>query len=215
VAKKIGCELHEFSRIILCELCGSLFSLRYQALDGRRPTILQTFNVNNYFKIGKLAATYRLQGEMILLHGLGKKTSLKGLETVFIEEKKDSFIPWFIESAKSKSDTEIYIKLEGIDTKEAAHKLIQKEIWLLEDDFKKFAGAAAPISLLGYSIINEDEDLGEILEVIEQPHQLLCKIMLNGKEALIPIHEEFLDKVDKKNRKVFVTLPDGLLEIYK
>jgi 16S rRNA processing protein RimM len=171
--------------------------------------------MNNYFKIGKLAATYRLQGEMILLHGLGKKTSLKGLETVFIEEKKDSFIPWFIESAKSKSDTEIYIKLEGIDTKEAAHKLIQKEIWLLEDDFKKFAGAAAPISLLGYSIINEDEDLGEILEVIEQPHQLLCKIMLNDKEALIPIHEEFLDKVDKKNRKVFVTLPDGLLEIYK
>lgn len=170
--------------------------------------------MDNYFKIGKLVATYRLQGEMILQHSLGKKTSLKGLETIFIEEKKDSFLPYFIESTKIKSDTETYVKLEGINIKEAAHKLIQKEIWLLENDFKKFAAASSPISLLGYSIINEEEDLGEILEVIEQPHQLLCKILLNDKEALIPIHDEFLDKIDKKNRKVFVTLPDGLLEIY-
>jgi len=171
--------------------------------------------MDNYFKIGKLVATYALKGEIILQHSLGKKTSLKGLETLFIEEKKNSFIPYFIESAKIKSDTETFIKFEGIDSKEAAHKLIQKEIWLLEDEFKKFADKAAPISLLGFTMINEDENLGEILEIIEQPHQVLCKISLNGKEALIPIHEEFLDKIDKKNRKVFVTLPYGLLEIYK
>ncbi len=171
--------------------------------------------MDNYFKIGKLAATYGLQGEIILQHSLGKKTSLKGLEALFVEEKKDSFIPYFIESTKIKSDTETYIKFEGISSKEAAHKLIQKEIWLLENDFKKFAAASAPISLLGFTLINEEENLGEILEVIEQPHQVLCKILVENKEALIPIHEEFLDKIDKKNRKVFVTLPDGLLEIYR
>jgi len=32
---------------------------------------------------------------------------------------------------------------------------------------------------------------------------------------LIPIHEDSLEKIDTKNRKVFVTLPDGLLEIYE
>ena len=85
----------------------------------------------------------------------------------------------------------------------------------MENDFKKFADKSAPISLLGFTMINDEENLGEIFEIIEQPHQVLCKILLNGKEALIPIHEEFLDKVDKKNRKVFVTLPDGLLEIYR
>lgn len=171
--------------------------------------------MENYFKIGKLVATYGLKGEVILVHSLGKKTSLKGLETLFIEEKKDSFIPYFIESAKIKSDTETYVKFEGISSKEEAHKFIQKEIWLLENDFKKFANKSAPISLLGFTMINEGEDLGEILEIIEQPHQVLCKILLDGKEALIPIHEEFLDKIDKKGRKVFVTLPDGLLEIFR
>ena len=171
--------------------------------------------MNNYFKIGKLAATYGLTGEIILQHSLGKRTSLKGLETIFIEEKKDSFIPYFIGSAKIKSDTETYVKLDGINSKEEARKVIQKEAWLLEEDFIKFAHKSAPISLLGFTLVNEEEELGEILEVIEQPHQVLCKILLNGKEALIPIHEEFLDKIDKKNKKVFVTLPDGLLEIYR
>jgi 16S rRNA processing protein RimM len=69
--------------------------------------------------------------------------------------------------------------------------------------------------MLGFNIIADDEDLGEILEVIEQPHQVLCAILLNGKEALIPIHEDSLEKVDTKNRKVYVSLPDGLLDIYK
>ena len=64
-------------------------------------------------------------------------------------------------------------------------------------------------------IVNENEELGEICEVIEQPHQVLCKIMLDGKEALIPVHEDSLDKLDKKNRKLYVNLPDGLLDIYK
>ncbi len=171
--------------------------------------------MKSYFKIGKLAATYGLKGEIILQHSLGKKTSLKGLEAIFIETATDIFFPYFVQSAKIKSDKETYLKLDEVESKETAHKLIKKEVWLLEDDFKKFAGSSAPISLLGFTMINEGKELGEILEVIEQPHQLLCKILLNANEALIPIHDEFLQKVDKKNRKVFVVLPDGLLDIYK
>ncbi|MEO6455089.1 MAG: ribosome maturation factor RimM [Ginsengibacter sp.] len=171
--------------------------------------------MHNYFKVGKLVATYGLKGEVVLKHSLGKKTSLKNLETFFIEEKTETFLPYFIESTKIKNDKETFIKLEGVNNKEDAHKLLQREIWLLENDFKKFAAASAPISLLGFTMINENEELGEIMEVIEQPHQVLCKILWNGKDALIPIHETFLNKIDKKNRKVYVSLPDGLLEIYK
>lgn len=171
--------------------------------------------MTNYYKIGKLVATYGIKGELILKHSLGKKTALKKLDAIFIEERTDSFIPYFIQSAKIKNESEVYLKLEGVDSKEAAHVLTPKFAWLTEPDFKRFAAATAPITMLGFTMINEEEELGEILEVIEQPHQLLCKIMLKGVEALIPIHEESLKKIDKKNRKVFVILPDGLLDIYK
>ena len=171
--------------------------------------------MSEYFKIGKLAASTGLKGELVLQHNLGKKTSLKGLEAIFLEEKKDSFMPYFIEAAQIRSDTETIIKLEGIDIMEVARKLTPKEVWLAENDFKKFAAKSSPIAMLGFMMVNDGEEIGIIEEVIEQPHQILCSIMYNGKEALIPIHEDSLEKLDVKNRKVFVTLPHGLLEIYK
>jgi len=170
--------------------------------------------VAEYFKIGKIVAVHGLKGELLLKHELGKKTSLKGLQAIFIEEKKNSFLPLFIESAKIKSDEEIYIKLEGVNTREAAIKFTKKEIWLPETDFKKMASKTAPASLLGYTIVNKDESLGEILELIEQAHQLLCRIDIKGKEVFIPLHEASLKKINHRKKEVLVELPDGLLDIY-
>jgi 16S rRNA processing protein RimM len=168
----------------------------------------------DYRNIGKLVSTFGVNGEIVLQHHLGKKTSLKNLETVFIEGKKDEMLPYFIEQAKIKSEKEIYIKLEGISSKEAAQKLLQKELWLTEEDFLKHAGKSAPISFVGFHLIDDGKDLGEIAEVIEQPHQVLCKIFIGGKETLIPIHAETLEKIDQKKKQLYVILPEGLLEIY-
>ncbi|MDQ6608616.1 MAG: ribosome maturation factor RimM [Bacteroidota bacterium] len=179
-----------------------------------RPTFASTI-MTEYFKIGKFVATFGWQGELLLKHNLGKKTSLKSVQALFIEEKKESFIPWFVEATRIKTDEEIYIKLEGVSTREQAIKLTQKEVWLPEPDFKKFASKSSPINLLGYEIIEDGKVLGKILEVIEQPHQLLCRIDFESKEALIPLHQETLIKIDKKAAKVFVQLPPGLLEIFQ
>ena len=167
-----------------------------------------------YLKIGKLVAAYGLKGELVLKHTLGKKSSLKGLQTVFIEDKKDSFLPWFIVSTKIKSREEIYLKLEGIDVRENAIKLVQKELWVPEADFKRIASVSSPVNLLGFNLVDDGKNLGEILEVIEQPHQLLCRLEINKKEVLVPLHEETLLKIDKKKKEVNVRLPEGLLEIY-
>ena len=170
--------------------------------------------VNNYRNIGKIVSVFGLKGELTIHHHLGKKTSLKGLKVIFIEEKKDEMLPYFVQSIKIKNEEDVHIKLEGIDTKEIARKLLQKEAWLNEADFQKYAVTSAPISLVGYHVIDEEKDLGEILEVIEQPHQVLCRLEIKDKEVLIPINEETLQKTDRKNKKVFVSLPEGLLDIY-
>ena len=169
----------------------------------------------NYNSVGKLVASFGVTGELILQHHLGKKSSLKGLEALFVELVKDEMLPYFIQSAKIKSDNEILLKLEGVDTKEAAQKLRQKEVWLQEDDFQKYAAKSSIVSLLGYHLIDDGTDRGAILEIIEQPHQMLARIDLAGKEALIPLHEQTLLKVDKKKKQVHVVLPDGLLDVYR
>lgn len=167
-----------------------------------------------YLSIGKIVAVHGLKGEVLLKHELGKKSSLKGLQAIFIEDKKNSFIPWFIEAATAKSEEEIYLKLEGLDSREAAAVLSQKKVWLPEADYKKFAAKHTAANLLGYTIVDNGQSLGEILEVIEQPHQLLCRLMVKGKEVLIPLHEDSLEKIDHRKKQVLVELPEGLLEIY-
>ena len=167
-----------------------------------------------YFKIGRFVATFGLKGELLLKHNLGKKSSLKDIKAVFVEEKKESFIPWFVEATKIRNEEETYIKIEGIDIREQAFKLTQKDVWVTEEDFKKYSAKSSPINLLGFEIVEEGKSLGKVLEVIEQPHQVLCRIEINGKEAYIPLHEETIVKIDRKKNQVIVSLPPGLLEIY-
>ena len=69
--------------------------------------------------------------------------------------------------------------------------------------------------MLGFTAFDQKENLGEILEVIEQKHQTLCKVMLGKDEAWLPVHEETLKHVDAKKRQVFLQLPDGLLDVYR
>lgn len=172
--------------------------------------------MKDYINIGKIVAAFGLGGEVILKHALGKKTILEGIEAIFVEEHKGSYLPYFVESSKAKDTEETYVKLEGIHSRESAARLTTRNVWLLDDDFRKLAGKSAPISLLGFEVItDEDEHLGPIEEVIEQPHQVLLRISLDGKEALIPLHAETLDKIDHKKKEVHVILPDGLLDIYR
>ncbi|MBA4259996.1 MAG: 16S rRNA processing protein RimM [Chitinophaga sp.] len=172
--------------------------------------------MKEYIHIGKLVAVFGVKGELILKHSLGKKSNLKEASAIFVEETKGSYIPYFLETAKAKDEEETFIKLEGINSKEAAARFTAKPVWLLDADFRKLAGKDAPISLLGYEVItDEDENLGPIEEVIEQPHQVLLRVTLEGNEALIPLHAETLDKIDRVAQKVYVTLPDGLLDIYR
>ena len=77
-----------------------------------------------------------------------------------------------------------------------------------------FMTVTLPLGLLGYTLIDEGKPIGKIDEVIEQPHQVLLQIKIQGKEALIPLHEETLVNIDHKKNEVHVTLPEGLLEIY-
>ena len=170
--------------------------------------------IKDYYHIGRIAATYGLTGEVVLEHALGKKTDLKGLETLFIEEGQGTFLPYFVEASKLKNETEVYVKLEGFNTKEGAKRLARREVWLLKADFEKFVGKSSPIGLLGYMMLHGKDEIGEIIEVIEQPMQVFCKIMIKGNEALIPIHQESLQKIDHKKKQVIVDLPDGLLDIY-
>ncbi len=170
--------------------------------------------MQDYYKIGKIVTVSGLKGELIVQHHLGKKTILPGGTAIFIADASVQLIPWFVENCKAKSTDEMLIKLEGVNSREEAMPLSRKEIWLQQPDFVKHTSKSAPISLLGYQVVEAGKILGIIEEVIEQPHQVLCSIYIDEKQVYIPLNESTLQKIEHSKKIVNVLLPDGLLDIY-
>ena len=75
---------------------------------------------NSYRNIGKIVSAFGLKGEMIALHHLGKKITVSKIKVIFLEQKKDELFPYFMEQIRKKGEEELYIKLEGIDSRELA-----------------------------------------------------------------------------------------------
>lgn len=158
-------------------------------------------------------ATHGVNGAVVLKHDLGNKTVFKDLKAFFLEDMPGSFLPYFPTDIKARSEEEVLVEFEGITSKEKAARYVQKQVWLEESDFSKYAAANAPISLLGFTVFDGKEALGEVLEVIEQPHQVMCRIQYKEHDdVLIPINEASLVKIDNKTKRLLLDLPDGLIE---
>ena len=53
--------------------------------------------------------------------------------------------------------------------------------------------------------------MGEIVAVDDSTMNVLFAIEKDGEELLLPAHEEFIIKLDKKKRLLTVEVPDGLI----
>jgi 16S rRNA processing protein RimM len=164
--------------------------------------------------IGKIVAPHGITGQVIIEHALGKNISFKGVDALFVEQTKNSFIPYFIQSASAKTDTLTHVHFEGMQNREATALVVSKKVWVPQETFQKLVEKNAPLALLGYMVQEDGKNLGTIKEVIEQPHQLLVTIDYNGQEAYIPLHEESLKGVNHAKKTVLVELPEGLLDLY-
>ena len=171
-------------------------------------------NMDERIHIGRIVAVHGLDGTLVVRHDLGRPTGLTDCRALFLEMAPGSLIPYFPLAGSSRSDAETHLRLEGIDTPEKARPLIRKAIWIPEPDFRRLASRSAPISLLGYRVFASGRDLGPVLEVIEQPHQVLLRLEVTGREVLIPLHEGTLRRSDARLRRLDMELPDGLLEVY-
>ena len=97
------------------------------------------------------------------------------------------FVPFFIEEYRFRSDTTALVKLEGVDTSEKARMFTNVEVYFP----KKYVG--------------EEEDSDDI------PTWNYFIGFKDGEELLLPAHEEFIIKLDKKKRLLTVEVPDGLI----
>lgn len=169
-----------------------------------------------YYNIGKIAAAFGLAGEVILVHKTGEKEPLRGIPAVFVERPKGSFLPYFVESVRTKVSGELYVKLEGVSTRQEATALVGREVYLEEAQFRQAVSQDAVLYYLNFMVRDREAgELGAVAEVIELPSQCLLKVYQGTRELLIPLNDSTLERIDREASVIYVRLPEGLLDIYR
>lgn len=124
-------------------------------------------------------------------------------------------VPFFMEEYRFRSDTTALVKLEKIDTAEQARKFTNVEVFFPKDLAEE--DDSEDIPTWGYFVGFQVDDvnfgyLGEIVAVDDSTMNVLFSIERpDGDELLLPAHEEFMVKLEKKKRKLTVEMPEGLI----
>ncbi len=149
-----------------------------------------------------------------IVQPLPEKT-VKKLESVFLEIK-GQLVPFFIEQLSYKNSEWIYINFVGIDSEPKAQALLKATIWLPSDLIPKSRGKNFQRDeILSYDVYDASFGLiGKVSRIIEMPHYPLLEILHGSKEVLIPAADEIVTKIDRKKKIIYITAPEGLIDMY-
>lgn len=137
-------------------------------------------------------------------------------EVIFLDINSKQ-VPYFIE--KIRPGNELLVKLEDVDSREAAAALNGKEMFLREEDIhtgeeEEDDEDLAYEDLVGYEIIETDlGSIGKIEDVLDYPQQMMALLTYQEREILIPLNEYLIQDIDVENQKIIMELPEGLLEL--
>ena len=170
----------------------------------------------NFVNIGFTKKPHGLKGE-IKLH-IEEKYLEDLLETdVVVLNLKGKPTPFFV--ADLRVGNAIIAKFEDIDTPEAAAALASKELMLrlediLPDDLREVEVEGLQFEkCVGYELFDGETSVGTIAEVLEFPQQEMAVLHIGTREVLIPLHIAFVVRQDDAARKIYLNLPDGILDL--
>jgi 16S rRNA processing protein RimM len=173
-------------------------------------------DIDSCYQLGYVMRKHGLKGEVYILLDVDDPGYYEEMESVFIAVNRDeTLVPFFIEEMAIQEDRAL-VKFEGIDTAEDAENILSCGLYLpleflppLEEDQFYYH------DIIGYQVIDTNEgELGPIQQIYPFANQDLISVNYKEKEVLIPVADEIIKKVDKENKKLFVELPEGLLDIY-
>lgn len=167
------------------------------------------------FKIGRFAKPHGVKGELSLLTTCDLFDDSE--DPYIVCDMDGILVPFFIEEYRYKSDSVILVKLEYVDTEEAAREFVNREVYYSAeavDEGDNRIGDMTWDSFIGYTVSDKQHGvLGPIVDVDTHTINILLHIDYKGEELLFPAAEELITTIDHASRQMEVLLPDGLLEL--
>lgn len=169
---------------------------------------------DEFFYLGTLTRPFGLKGELCAFFDTDNPERYTQLDALFLDLDGEK-IPYTVEHIAYRGNNQFVIKFDGIGPNEC-REFAQVELYLPLSQLPPLDGNRFYFhEVIGFTVI--DERLGEIgicqdfLEVSNNP---IMQVNHNGTEILIPASQQFVTQVDRENRILHVSTPEGLVEIY-
>ncbi|MCD7915782.1 MAG: ribosome maturation factor RimM [Tannerellaceae bacterium] len=167
------------------------------------------------FKIGQFTKPHGIKGEISLV--TQSDVFDEAENPYLICDINGILVPFFIEEYRYKSDTVILVKLENINSDQAAREFTNRDVFYPLDEMDEENDLIGDItwdSLVGYQVTDEKHgDLGTITDVDESTINVLLHIRQEEKEILVPAVEEIIVAADHTDKRTTVSVPEGLLDL--
>ena len=167
------------------------------------------------FYLGKIVKKYSFKGELLAKLDTDEPQLYDHLDAIFID-LKGNLVPFFIEASQLHKSDLLRLKFEDVDDESEADTLLKSDLYLPLELLPKLEGNTFYFhEIIGFTVVDESYgDVGIIKSVNDTTAQSLFEIDRNGVEILIPMNDEFITKVDRDHKTIFVKTPEGLIELY-
>ena len=136
------------------------------------------------FYIGTIVSKFSFKGEVLIKLDSDDPEMYEEMESVFIA-LGNNLVPFFIEKSTLHKSDLLRVKFEEIEV-----------IGFQMED-------------VHYGVV------GKIVGINDSTSQALFEIENeNGNEILIPMADEFIEKIDRAHKKIIVKTPEGLIDLY-
>ena len=154
-----------------------------------------------FIEAGEIVTTHGIKGEMKVLPWVDSPDVLCEFDRVRIAGKE-----YIVESCRIQKICNL-LKLEGIDTVEAAQAMRGKVIELYREDIDDEVIFAA--ELVGMEVYAEEKLIGKIKEVLDYPGNSVY-VVKGEYEYMIPAVKQFILSTDMENNVMQVKIIEGM-----
>lgn len=162
-----------------------------------------------YTHVGYISKQHGLRGNLLINILSNYKINIKNIQFLYIEMGL-SKVPFEIEKIIFTKNQTYLIGLKNYNNREKTIQFINKNIFIFNKNIE--FNNEKLLRLINYKIIKNGIEIGFVQNfLIKEQTILFCNI--DNKEVYIPYVDNFVKKIDHKKKKLYVDLPNDLLNL--
>lgn len=167
------------------------------------------------FYLGNIVSKYSFKGEVLVKLDTDDPEIYENMESVFVS-LGNNLVPFFIKRCRLHKSNLLRIDFEEVKSESDADRIMKSGLYLPLTMLPKLTGNKFYYhEIVGFAMIDSVHgDIGIIQSVNDTTAQALFEVEKDGAQLLIPISDDIITKVDRENKRILVTTPEGLVDLY-